>query len=64
MINIKGIAVATDGAMKRMAITYDEIDDTGKIINGNAKMNRVITDSTVNDHVSALYTYAESLITV
>lgn len=26
MINIKGIAIAQDGAMKRMAVTYDKID--------------------------------------
>lgn len=37
MINIKGLAIATDGNFKRMAVTYDEIDNTGKVTNSNAK---------------------------
>ena len=47
MINIKGIAIAQDGAMKRMAVTYDKIDDNGKIINPNVRFNRVITDGNI-----------------
>lgn len=35
MKNIKGFAVASDGNMKRIAITFDEISDTGKVINSN-----------------------------
>lgn len=46
MKNIKGFAVASDGNMKRIAITFDEISDTGKVINSNVKMNRIITDET------------------
>ena len=35
MKNIKGFAVGTDGNMKRIAITYDAIDDSGKVVNSN-----------------------------
>ena len=44
MINIKAIATATDGSVKRMAVTYDVINDEGKVISSNAKLNRVVID--------------------
>ena len=62
MKNIKGFAIASDGSMKRIAITYDEIDDTGKITNSNVKVNRVITDETVISSVSIIEEYALSVI--
>ena len=57
MKNIKGFAVASDGNMKRIAITFDEISDTGKVINSNVKMNRIITDENVLAAVSTLEQY-------
>lgn len=62
MYNIKGIAVATDGTMKRIAVTYDEIDDEGTITSSNNKTNRVITDEDVLSAVTTLEEYAESII--
>lgn len=62
MINIKGLAIATDGNFKRMAVTYDEIDNTGKVTNSNAKKNRVITDESVLDAVAIIENYALSII--
>ena len=62
MVNIKGFAIANDGSMKRIAVTYDEIDDDGKIINGNQKVNRVITDETVNDAAEVIADYAQAVI--
>ena len=62
MINIKGIAIAQDGAMKRMAVTYDKIDDNGKIINPNVRFNRVITDGNILGTVAQLEDFAGKLI--
>lgn len=62
MKNVKGFAIANDGNMKRIAITYDDIDDNGKIINANMKLNRVIIDDNILKSVNALFDYAESLI--
>ena len=62
MINIKGIATAQDGAMKRMAVTYDKIDDNGKIINPNVRFNRVITDGNILGAVAQLEDFAGKLI--
>lgn len=62
MINIKGFAVATDGTMKRVAITYDEIDNEGKVTNGNQKINRVVTDSTVLDAITTIENFAKTIV--
>ena len=62
MINIKGIAIAQDGAMQRMAVTYDKIDDNGKIINPNVRFNRVITDGNILGAVAQLEDFAGKLI--
>ena len=58
MINIKGFAIAQDGAMKRIAVTYDQIDSNGKVVNPNARINRVITASDVLAAVTLLENYA------
>ena len=62
MKNIKGFAVASDGNMKRIAITFDEISDTGKVINSNVKMNRFISDENVLAAVSTLEQYGQIVI--
>ena len=62
MKNIKGFAVASDGNMKRIAITFDEISDTGKVINSNVKMNIIITDENVLAAVSTLEQYGQIVI--
>jgi hypothetical protein len=62
MKNIKGFAIANDVVMKRIAITYDEINDDGSIINANVKMNRIITDKTVLKAVESVTNYAQTVI--
>ena len=63
MKNIKGLAIATDGNLKRIAITYDEIDETtGKVANANVKANRVIVDESALEHISSLEKFAQSII--
>ena len=62
MKNIKGFAVASDGNMKRIAITFDEISDTGKVINSNVKMNRIITNENVLAAASTLEQYGQIVI--
>lgn len=62
MKNIKGIAMATDGRMKRIAITYDEIDETGKVINSNVKTNRVVTDSATLETIDKLTDFAQKIV--
>lgn len=63
MNNIKGYAIASDGSMKRIAITYDEIDSkTGKPISLNKKVNQYITDEAILEVVAELDTYAQGIV--
>ena len=62
MLNIKSLAIATDGSYKRLAVTYDEVDDTGKVINSNVKVNRVVVDDDVLSAVSTIEDFAKSII--
>ncbi len=62
MKNIKGFAVGTDGSMKRIAITYDEIDKNGKTTKPNVKLNRIVTESSVLDAIDSILDYAENII--
>lgn len=62
MKNVKGYAIASDGNMKRIAITYDEIDESGKVINPNVKKNRIITDEEVLAANAIVEAYAQTVI--
>ena len=62
MKNIKGFAASTDGTMKRLAVTYDVIDDEGKVTKANVRVNRLITDDSALSAVDELLSYAQSLI--
>ena len=62
MKNIKGFAVANDGAMKRIAVAYDEINDKGEIINANVKMNRIVTDEKTLKALETVQKFAETIV--
>lgn len=62
MNNIKGFAVATDGNMKRIAITYDVVDESGKVINPNVRVNRVVTDKDVLNGIAQIESYAQEIV--
>lgn len=63
MNNIKGYAIATDGDMKRIAITYDVIDETtGKVTNSNVKVNRIVTDEKALEGIAYLDNYCKEVI--
>ena len=62
MRNVKGYDVASDGNMKRIAITYDEIDDTGKVISANVKVSRLISNEDVLLSNSIIENFAQSVV--
>lgn len=62
MKNIKGISIISDGNSKRLAIIYDVIDDEGKVINANARVNRIIIDSDKLQHVKNIEDIAQSIL--
>ena len=63
MYNVKGYAVAKDGNMRRIAITYDVIDDTsGKPVKVNAKANNFIVDENVKAALSTVDAYVQNIV--
>ena len=62
MKNIKGIAVVTDGNLKRIAVTFDVVEEDGKISKVNQRINRVITDSEVLKQVTEVESYAKKIV--
>lgn len=62
MKNIKGFAVANDGTMKRIAVTFDEINDKGEVINANVKMNRIVTDEKTLKALETVQKFAETIV--
>lgn len=59
---VTSITVWNDAVGKRMSITYSEIDDQGKVISDNNRVDRVITDTTAKGHANALSDYAQDYI--
>ena len=59
---VTSITVWNDAIGKRMSITYSEIDETGKIIADNKRVDRVITDSTAAGQATKLMNYAQQYI--
>ena len=62
MKNIKGIAVVTDGSLKRMAVTFDVVEGDGTISRTNQRINRVVTDPDVLEAVKSCEAYAQKII--
>ena len=62
MKNLKGIAVVTDGNTKRIAITYDVINDKGEATSVNKRINRIVTDTNVLEAVKSCEAYAQKII--
>lgn len=62
MKNIKGIAVVTDGSLKRMAVTFDVVEDDGTISRTNQRINRIVTDSGVLEAAKEFEAYAQKIV--
>lgn len=63
MKNLKTISVTTEGNAKRMAITFDVVDETtGKVTNPNVKTNRVVVDASALEAIGVLEVYAQGIV--
>lgn len=62
MNNVKGYAIANDGSMKRIAITYDVINESGKPVKVNAKTNNFIVDEEVLNALAIVESYAQGIV--
>ena len=59
---VTSIGLFDDAIGKRISLTYSQIDDTGKMISDNKRIDRVVTDTTVIENINAVKAYAASLI--
>lgn len=62
MNNIKAIGMANDGSMKRISVNYDVINEDGKVVSSNKRVNRVITDNDVINAINVIYEYANKML--
>ena len=62
MNNVKTISVTTDGNSKRVAITFDVVDGSGKVINPNNRTNRVVVDEEALNAISILESYVQGVV--
>lgn len=60
--NGQGLQPARAGSVKRMAITYDVINDEGKVTSSNAKLNRVVIDQAALKAIDILEQLAQESI--
>ena len=51
-----------DQVGERISITYSEVDETGKVISDNNKLDRVVLDSEALAHIGAIKDFAHGLI--
>lgn len=59
---VTSITAWNDAIGKRISITYSEIDETGKIVADNKRIDRIITDATAKKTADDLQAYAQTFI--
>ena len=60
---VTAVTVWNDAVGKRMSIAYSEIDDTtGQIVSDNKRIDRVITDQTQKNAISAVEAIAQAFV--
>lgn len=46
----------------RLSITYSVISEDGQIENSNTRVNRLVVDTEMQEHVDALTAYAQDIV--
>lgn len=59
---VTSATVFQDAVGMRLSITYSEIDETGRIIADNKRVDRVVVDTEALAHMNAVKEYAATLI--
>ena len=60
---VTSYTVFNDAVGMRMSVSYSEIDETtGRIINDNNRIDRVITDSQMKSVANSLKEYAQEFV--
>lgn len=59
---VSSVTVFHDAVGLRMSITYSEIDESGKIISDNNRLDRLIVDQKATQNAENLITFAQEQI--
>jgi hypothetical protein len=59
---VTSVTIWNDAVGKRISITYSEIDETGKIIADNKRIDRIITDASARKLAEDLQAYAQTFV--
>lgn len=59
---VTSVTIFGDAVGTRLSITYSEVDEQGRIVKDNIRVDRVITDKTAKDTANDLMDYAQGLI--
>lgn len=62
MKKITSITILTTAEGKRISATYSDIDEDGKILSENNRVNRVVVDPATLDMIGDLEDYAQSIV--
>lgn len=62
MKKVTSMTILTTAEGKRLSITHSELDEKGNVISENQRTNRVIIDSVVLEHVTALEMFAQGVV--
>ena len=59
---VTSITAWNDSVGKRVSITYSEVDETGKIISDNGRVDKVVVDKNAKNTIDDLLEFAQTII--
>ena len=62
MNKVTSIALLNNNGMQRISITYSVIDENGKIIEDNKRVNRVVVNEEKLGLINQLYGFAQEIV--
>ena len=62
MKTVTSVTVWNDAVGKRMSVTYSEIDETGKIVSDNRRVDRVVMDQAALKEINDVMDFAQTFI--
>ena len=62
MLKVTSITLFNDSVGMRMSTTFSEIDDSGRVVSENKRVDRVITDAAMQKKVQSVMEYAQEFI--
>ena len=62
MRKVTSITIHTTAEGKRISTTFSEIDESGKILNDNTRINRVVVNEDALAHIAALEEFAQGIV--